>query len=109
MAHIQTSRKAIIHTMADSTPTKEQYEALMADIILLMSTVLGMQLALSQSRKIKELHIHDDGTVVIEAGTPMEALRKLIDTYVELSGPIVLRVIMPLFEKYPNIQVVYGK
>jgi hypothetical protein len=36
-------------------------------------------------------------------GDPADALKRLIDSYVELSGQIVRNALGPIFNKYPGI------
>lgn len=82
----------------------EQYKAIMAEIIAKQSVILGPDMAVGRARKVAELEVSPDGKVTGVEGDPAEALEKLIDSYVELSGQIVKNALGPIFTKYPSIK-----
>jgi len=82
----------------------EQYKAVMSEIIAKQSIILGPDMAIMRAKKVSGLEIGDKGEVVSVTGDASEALKRLIDTYVELSGQIVKNALGPIFTKYPDIE-----
>jgi hypothetical protein len=82
----------------------EQYKAVMTEIIGKQSVILGPDMAIARAKKIANVDVSEKGEVTGISGDPAEALRKLIDTYVELSGQIVKSALGPIFMKYPEIK-----
>ena len=82
---------------------KEQYKAVMTEIIAKQSIILGPDMATARAKKVSGLEINEQGVVVDITGDPSLALRQLIDTYVELSGQIVKNALGSIFTKYPEI------
>jgi hypothetical protein len=83
---------------------KEQYKALITEIITKQSVILGPEISILKARNVAELSITDDGQVTDIDGPNSVALQKLIDEYIALSGEIVRNVTRPIFEKYPDIK-----
>lgn len=84
---------------------KEQYQALITEIIQKQAVILGPEIAVLKARNVTELTIDDEGKVTNISGDSPAALQKLIDTYIDLSGEIVKNVMKPIFEKYPSIKI----
>lgn len=84
---------------------KEEYAALMTEIIGKQSVILGPDIAVMKARNISELTISNDGKVTDVQGDPGKALEKLVDVYVELSGQIVKNTLSSVFNKYPSIKI----
>lgn len=82
----------------------EQYKAIMAEIIAKQSIILGPDMAIARAKKIADIVVGDKGEVTSVKGDPADALKRLIDTYVELSGQIVKNALGPIFTKYPDIK-----
>lgn len=82
----------------------EQYKAVMSEIIAKQSIILGPDMATMRAKKVSGIEIGDKGEVTSVIGDPAEALKRLIDTYVELSGQIVKNALGPIFTKYPEIK-----
>ena len=82
----------------------EQYKAMMAAIIAKQSVILGPDMAVARARKVNGLEVSPEGLVMGVNGDPADALEKLIDSYVELSGQIVKNALGPIFTKYPSIK-----
>lgn len=82
----------------------EQYKAVMAEIIAKQSVILGPEMAIMRAKKVAEIEVGEHGEIVSVAGDPAEALKRLIDTYVELSGQIVKNALGPIFTKYPEVK-----
>ena len=82
----------------------EQYKAVMSEIIAKQSIILGPEMATMRAKKVPDIEISADGKVTEIKGDASEALKKLIDTYVELSGQIVKNALGPIFTKYPSIK-----
>ena len=76
----------------------------MSEIIGKQIIILGPNVAVMRARKVPNLVINDDGTVASITGDPSEAMGKLIDSYVELSGQIVKNTLGSIFTKYPEIK-----
>ena len=83
---------------------KEQYMALISEIIAKQAVILGPDMAVMKARSVKELTIGDDGKVTEITGDKKEVLQKLVNEYVELSGMIVKNALGSIFDKYPEIQ-----
>ena len=81
----------------------EQYKAVMSEIIAKRSVILGPEMAMMRAKKIAEIELGEDGQVKEIKGDPAEALKHLIDSYVELSGQIVRNALGPIFTKYPGV------
>lgn len=82
----------------------EQYKLVMSEIIAKQSVILGPDMAIARAKKVSGVEIGDNGEVVSISGDSAEALKRLIDTYVELSGQIVKNALGPIFTKYPGIE-----
>lgn len=82
----------------------EQYKSVMSEIIAKQSVILGPEMAIIRAKKVSGIEIGDKGEVVGVSGDPADALKRLIDTYVELSGQIVKNALGPIFTKYPEIK-----
>ncbi len=76
----------------------------MSEIIAKQSVILGPDMAIMRAKKIGVIVVSGDGVVTEVKGDPAEALNKLIDTYVELSGQIVRNALGSIFIKYPSIK-----
>jgi len=85
---------------------KEQYKNLLSEIIAKQAVILGPQIAVLKARNVPVLEVSDDGKVLDIKGNPQEAVEKLIDVYVELSGMIVKNALGSIFPKYPTIKKV---
>lgn len=85
---------------------KEQYLALISEIIAKQSIILGPDIAILKARNVGGLEISDQGQVVAINGESSKILQSLINVYVELSGLIVKNALGSIFEKYPNIKKV---
>jgi hypothetical protein len=86
---------------------KEQYIALINEIIQKQSVILGPQIAILKAQSVPGIVVDSNGKVtdIGDAIPPADILQKLIDHYVELSGQIVKNAMDPLFAKYPQINV----
>ncbi|MDO8505506.1 MAG: hypothetical protein Q7S48_02940 [bacterium] len=84
---------------------KEQYLALMSEVIAKQSDILGPDIAKLKARNVSSIVINNKGEVTDVKGDPSEALQRLIDEYIALSGLIVKNVMKPIFEKYPSIKL----
>ena len=82
---------------------KQQYPALMSEIIGKQSVILGPDIAILKARSVVGLTVADDGKVSDIHGDPKVVLQALVNTYVELSGMIVKNALGSIFEKYPGI------
>ena len=85
---------------------KEQYKALISEVIAKQIVILGPDIAILKARSVKELTVGDDGKVTSIKGEPANALQKLVDQYVELSGQIVKSTLGSIFSKYPTVKKV---
>lgn len=79
------------------------YKKLLTDIIQKQIVILGPDIALIKARAVPEIEVNSEGNVLNISGSPPEAMRKLIDEYVSLSGLIVRTTMEPLLSKYPEI------
>jgi len=82
----------------------EQYKAVMSEIIAKQSIILGPDMSIMRAKKVEGIEVSEKGEVVSVEGEPAEALKRLIDTYVELSGQIVKNALGSIFIKYPEIK-----
>lgn len=82
----------------------EQYKAVISEIIAKQSVILGPDMAIARAKKVSGIEIGDKGEVLGISGDAADALKSLIDTYVELSGQIVKNALGPIFTKYPDIE-----
>lgn len=82
----------------------EQYKAVISEIIAKQSVILGPDMAIARAKKVSGIEIGDKGEVLGISGDAADALKRLIDTYVELSGQIVKNALGPIFTKYPDIE-----
>lgn len=82
---------------------KEQYKSVMSEIIAKQSVILGPDMAIMRAKKISNIELGPNGEVKAINGDPAEALKQLIDSYVELSGQIVRNALGPIFTKYPGV------
>ncbi|OHA79717.1 MAG: hypothetical protein A2747_00195 [Candidatus Yonathbacteria bacterium RIFCSPHIGHO2_01_FULL_44_41] len=82
----------------------EQYKAVMSEIIAKQSIILGPDMAVARAKKVSGIEIGDKGEVISISGDPADALKRLIDTYVELSGQIVKNALGSIFIRYPEIE-----
>ncbi len=70
----------------------EQYKLVMSEIIAKQSLVFGHDVAIMRAKKISEIIVSGDGVVTEINGDPVEALKKLIDTYIHPSVQIVAMI-----------------
>ena len=84
---------------------KEEYKCLMTEIISKQSLILGPEIAIMRARGVKNITVTEKGEVENIEGNYKEALRCLIDQYVELSGQIVKATLGSIFQKYPMIDI----
>lgn len=85
---------------------KAQYLGLLSEIIGKQAIILGPDIAILKARSVEGLIIDDSGKVTDIKGDPAQAVEKLIDSYVELSGMIVKSALSSIFTKYPQIKKV---
>ena len=85
---------------------KENYNLLVSEIVAKQSLILGPDIAVLIARKVQELIIDGSGKVIEIKGDPDQALQKLVNEYVELSGLIVKNALGSIFAKYPTIKKV---
>ena len=83
---------------------KEQYKSLIIEIIAKQAVILGPEIAVLKARNVPGIEVSSNGIVTDITGDPAEALKKLIDEYVDLSGQIVKNALGSIFSKYPNIK-----
>ncbi len=83
---------------------KEQYVAIMSEIIAKQAVILGPEIAVLKARNVSDIVVDDSGKVTDITGDTAGALQSLIDEYIALSGEIVKNVMKPIFEKYPEIR-----
>jgi hypothetical protein len=84
---------------------KEQYAALISEIIAKQSVILGSEMAILKARKVPGLTVDLQGKVLDVNGDPKEKLQNLVDVYVELSGQIVKNALGSVFAKYPTLNI----
>ena len=84
---------------------KEQYSALISEIIKKQSLILGPEIAILKARSVPGLMVDNDGKVTGVGENPKDTLQNLVDQYVELSGLIVNNALGSIFAKYPNIEL----
>jgi hypothetical protein len=84
---------------------KEQYVALISEIIKKQSLILGPEIAILKARSVPGLMVDNDGKVTGVGDNPKETLQSLVDQYVELSGLIVKNALGSIFAKYPDISI----
>lgn len=84
---------------------KEQYTALISEIIKKQSLILGPEIAILKARSVPGLMVDNDGKVTGVGDNPKETLQRLVDTYVELSGLIVKNALGSIFAKYPELSI----
>ncbi len=87
-----------------NTNEQEQYKRVIEEVVHKQSIILGPQIALLKARNVKEVSFSSKGDVLEIKGDPKQALEKLIDQYVELSGQIVKTALGPIFTKYPSVK-----
>lgn len=83
---------------------KNDYLALMTEIIAKQSVILGPEIAILKAKNVTGVIINDAGQVIDIKGEPDIALQRLVNEYVELSGMIVKNALGSIFEKYPTIK-----
>ncbi|MFA5051821.1 MAG: hypothetical protein WC544_02035 [Patescibacteria group bacterium] len=82
---------------------KNDYMALLSEIIAKQAVILGPDIAVLKARSVSGLHVSDDGKVSDYEGDPKSLIQELVDKYVELSGQIVKNALGSVFAKYPEI------
>ncbi|HLC44415.1 MAG: hypothetical protein A2722_02430 [Candidatus Doudnabacteria bacterium RIFCSPHIGHO2_01_FULL_50_11] len=85
--------------------SKSEYKELIDEIIKKQIAVLGPDIAIWRARQIEGLKVDDKGKTIDISEPENEALQKLINTYIELSGEIVRNILNPVLAKYPTINV----
>ena len=82
---------------------KDSIKALMTEIIAKQAVILGPDIAIMSARKVVGIEVSNDGKVTNFEGDGSLLVRKLVDSYVQLSGEIVKNALNSVFEKYPGI------
>lgn len=85
---------------------KEEYQALLSEIIIKQGVILGREVAVLKARNVQGITVNDDGRVTEVNGDMDSLVQKLIDEYVALSGQIVKTALSSVFTKYPSIKTV---
>ena len=84
---------------------KEKYKTLLSEIIEKQAVILGPDIALLKARNVSQIVFSGDGKVVDVTGDPKEAVEKLVDEYIALSGQIVKSTLRSVFEKYSSASI----
>lgn len=84
---------------------KDQYAALISEIIKKQTVILGPEIAILKARSVQGLMVDNDGKVTGIGENPKETLQNLVDQYVELSGLIVKNALGSIFAKYPGLGI----
>ena len=84
---------------------KDQYSALITEIIKKQTVILGPEIAVVKARSVPGLMVDNDGKVTGVGDNPKETLQRLVDQYVELSGQIVKNALGSIFAKYPDLNI----
>lgn len=84
---------------------KDQYAALISEIIKKQTVILGPEIAILKARSVPGLMVDNDGKVTGVGDNPKETLQNLVDQYVELSGLIVKNALGSIFAKYPDLNI----
>ncbi len=84
---------------------KDQYAALISEIIKKQTVILGPEIAILKARSVPGLMVDNDGKVTGVGDNPKETLQNLVDQYVELSGLIVKNALGSIFAKYPELNI----
>lgn len=84
---------------------EQDYKGLIGEIVKKQIDILGPDVALLKAGNIDGLKLDERGNVISVKGDHQEALQKLVDQYIELSGQIVKNVLKPVFAKYPSIEI----
>ncbi|OGZ66553.1 MAG: hypothetical protein A3C06_00945 [Candidatus Taylorbacteria bacterium RIFCSPHIGHO2_02_FULL_46_13] len=84
---------------------KEQYSALISEIIKKQAVILGPEIAILKARSVPGLMVDNDGKVTGVGDNPKDTLQNLVDRYVELSGLIVKNALGSIFAKYPDLNI----
>lgn len=82
----------------------ERFKELLSEVIAKQSVILGPEIAVLKARTVQNIEISKDGKVLSISGDPREAIQRLIDVYVNLSGQIVKSALSSVFAKYPEIK-----
>jgi len=85
---------------------KQQYLSLLSEIIAKQAIILGPDIAILKARSVGSLVINDEGKVTDLKGDAADAIQKLVDEYVDLSGQIVKNALASVFLRYPQIKKV---
>jgi len=83
---------------------KKQYLSLLSEIIAKEIVVLGPDMAILKAHSVDGLIVDNNGNVTDITGFVADAVKKLVDAYVELSGQATKNIIDSIFEKYPQIR-----
>ncbi len=83
---------------------QEQYTALLTEVIAKQAVILGPDIAVLKARSIGGITVEDSGKVISIEGDPGQAVQKLVDAYVDLSGQIVKSALGSVFSKYSNLK-----
>jgi len=81
---------------------KKQYLLLLSEIIAIEAVVLG-PIAILKAKNIPGLDVDNNGKAVDVKGDMAEAVKVLVDVYMELSSRATGGVIDLIFQKYPQI------
>ena len=84
--------------------TPEEYKQILSEIIKKQAIILGPQIAVLKAKNVPGLSVLESGEVTQVSGDPGQALQKLIDEYVSLSGEIVRNAVSSVFAKYPALK-----
>lgn len=84
----------------------QDYKKLLSEIIGKQIVILGPNIAVLKARNVPGLTVTDNGEVTNIEGENSEALKRLVDEYVNLSGEIVKNTLSSVFARYPGIKKV---
>lgn len=83
---------------------KKQYLSLLSEIIAKMVVIFGSDIVILKAKKITGLSVDDAGNATDINGDVAETIKRLVDSYMELSGLAIKGSIDLIFVKYPQIR-----
>lgn len=83
---------------------KKQYLSLLNEVITKEIVIFGFDVVIYKAKNVG-LILDSNNNVIDIKGDSKEITKKLIDEYVELAGEAAKNVVLPIFAKYPLINI----
>lgn len=84
---------------------REQYTALIRDLIKKQGVIVGPEIATLQARQVRGLMLDDAGEVIDVGDDPLQTFQNLITRFARFSGGILGSTLSAIFAEHPALNL----